>query len=173
VTTHDDSSDLVIDDEGYVAREPGPVGPVGEAAYLVGSLGLLVATAADAIAVAGRHSGIHLLGSIEVVQSAVVLVASSAMVAATIVGTHASVHILTERLTAGAGRRLARIAASLSALFFALLAVGSAWVASELWSGFEQTELLGISLRWLRALWIAAALLIVFLFLRAATRRES
>jgi TRAP-type C4-dicarboxylate transport system permease small subunit len=172
VTIHDDSSDFVIDDEGQIGREPATAGRVGEAAYLVGSLGLLVATAADAIAVAGRHTGIHLLGSIEVVQSAVVLIASSAMVAATIVGSHASVHILTERLPAGTARRLARIAALLSALLFALLAAGSAWVASELWSGFEQTELLGIPLRWLRALWIAAALLIAFLFLRAAARRS-
>ncbi len=169
--TTDDSKDLPVDGEGLVANEPAAAGPVGEAAYLVGSLGLLVATAADAMAVVGRHTGLHLLGSIEVVQSAVVLIASSAMVAATIVGSHASVHILTERLAAATSRRLARIAAGLGALFFALLAAGSAWVASELWTGFEQTELLGISLRWLRALWIAAALLIALLFLRAAARR--
>jgi TRAP-type C4-dicarboxylate transport system permease small subunit len=57
-------------------------------------------------------------------------------------------------------------------LLFAVFATGSTWVASELWSGFEQTELLGIPLRWLRAVWITAALLITLLFVRAALRRR-
>jgi TRAP-type C4-dicarboxylate transport system permease small subunit len=149
------------------------LGRLGHAAYWIGSAGLLIATAADAIAVAGRHTGFHLLGSIEVVQASVVLIASSAMVAATIVGAHASVHILTERLRPATAQRLARGAALLGALLFLLVAAGSIWVASDLWSGFEQTELLGIKLRWLRILWIAAALLIVGLFLRSAFSRAA
>src|SRR4051794_34274762 len=144
--------------------------PLGRAAYAIGSAGLLVATAADALAVAGRHLGFRILGSIEIVQTSVVLIASSAMVAATIVGAHASVHIVTERLSAAAAARLARLAALLGALTFLILAAGSFWVASDLWGGFEQTELLGISLRWFRALWIAAALLVALLFLRKAVR---
>ncbi|WP_165356257.1 TRAP transporter small permease subunit [Sphingosinicella sp. BN140058] len=155
------------------AHSEAAAGPLGRTAYWIGSAGLLIATAADAIAVAGRHTGFHLLGSIEVVQASVVLIASSAMVAATIVGAHASVHILTERLRPGTARRLARGAALLGTLLFLLIAAGSAWVASDLWSGFEQTELLGIPLRWLRLLWIAAALLIAMLFLRTATRRAA
>jgi TRAP-type C4-dicarboxylate transport system permease small subunit len=174
VKIHDDTSDLVIDDEGHaVAHEPAHLGPVGRAAYLIGSAGLLTATATDALAVLGRHTGFQLLGSIEIVQAAVVLIASSAMVAATIVGSHASVHIVTERLSPQTARRLARGAAVLSALLFALFALGSLWVATDLWTGFEQTELLGIPLKWLRALWIAAGILITFLFLRSALRRES
>jgi TRAP-type transport system small permease protein len=169
---HDDSSDLVIDEEGHATRvAPAEVGPVGKAAYWIGSAGLLIATAADALAVLGRHTGVALLGSIEIIQVSVVLIASSAMVAATIVGAHASVHILTERLAKPNADRLARIASWLSALIFLLLAAGSIWVASDLWSGFEQTELLGIPLRWFRAAWIVAALLIVALFVRQAVRR--
>jgi TRAP-type C4-dicarboxylate transport system permease small subunit len=169
---HDDSSDLVIDEEGHAIREaPVKVGPLGKAAYWIGSAGLLVATAADALAVLGRHTGFAFLGSIEVIQVSVVLIASAAMVAATIVGSHASVHILTERLAKPTAERLARIASGLSALLFLLLAAGSIWVASDLWSGHEQTELLGIQLRWFRAAWIAAALLIVALFVRQALRR--
>lgn len=167
-----DTSDLVIDEEGHaVTHEPARLGPLGRTAYLIGSAGLLTATAADALAVAGRHTGFHLLGSIEVVQAAVVLIASSAMIAATIVGSHASVHIVTERLAPDNVRRLARFSDLLSALLFALVAAGSFWVATELWSGFEQTELLGIPLRWLRALWIASAILITILFVRSALRR--
>lgn len=169
---HDDSSDLVIDEEGHATREASAkVGPLGKAAYWIGSIGLLTATAADALAVLGRHTGFALLGSIEIIQVSVVLIASTAMVAATIVGSHASVHILTERLAQPKARLLARISNALSALVFLLLAAGSIWVASDLWSGFEQTELLGIPLRWFRAAWIAAALLIVALFIRQALRR--
>ncbi len=169
---HDDSSDLVIDEDGHAIRQaPAKVGPLGVAAYWIGSAGLLTATAADALAVLGRHTGFALIGSIEIIQVSVVLIASSAMVAATIVGAHASVHILTERLAKPTADRLARISSGLSALIFLLLAAGSVWVASDLWSGFEQTELLGIPLRWFRVAWIAAALLIVTLFVRQAAMR--
>jgi len=172
MTIHDDTSDLVIDDDGRpISPEQERPGPIVQTAYLIGSAGLLIATAADAFAVLGRHAGFALIGSIEIVQMAVVLIASSAMVAATIVGSHASVHILTERLAKATALKLARVSDVLSALMFGILAGASAWVASELWSGFEQTELLGIPLRWFRAVWIAAAVLIVFLFLRSAMRR--
>ena len=43
-------------------------------------------------------------------------------------------------------------------------------MAYDLWTGFEQTELLGLSLRWFRVLWIAAAALVALLFIRAALR---
>jgi TRAP-type C4-dicarboxylate transport system permease small subunit len=144
--------------------------PLARAAYLVGSAGLLFATATDSLAVAGRHLGFRLLGSIELVQASVVLIAASAMVVATIVGAHASVHIVTERLPAAATARLARVASLLSAITFAIFALGSIWVASDLWTGFEQTELLGLPLRWLRLLWIGAAILASLLFLRATLR---
>ena len=173
MTIKDESSDLVIDDEGHVAHEAAPAGRIGETAYLIGAIGLLTATATDALAVAGRHTGFHLLGSIEIVQAAVVFIASAAMVAATVVGSHASVHILTERLSETRVRALAKFAGLLSALLFGILAAGSIWVASELWSGFEQTELIGIPLKWLRMIWIAAALLIAFLFLRNVLRPKS
>lgn len=145
-------------------------GALGTAAYAIGSVGLLAAAATDALALAGRHLGRPFLGSIELVQAAVVIAASSAMIAATIVGAHASVHILTERLSKPAAARLARLASLLGALFFAVVVAGSAIVAAELWVGFERTELLGIPLRWLRLLWIIAAALICILFIRAATK---
>jgi TRAP-type C4-dicarboxylate transport system permease small subunit len=145
-----------------------PGGPLARAAYALGGFGLLAATATDALSVAGRHLGFHLLGSIELVQAAVVLLGASAMLIATIVGAHASVHIVTERLSRRAAARLARATALVSGLVFLLLAAGSAWVASDLWNGFEQTELLRLPLRWLRALWIVFALLIALRFLRDA-----
>lgn len=159
------ASDLVPDHGGT------PTSPVAKFAYLLGSAGLLCATAADALAVAGRHTGWHLLGSIELVQAAVVVLASAGMLAVTIGGGHASVHMVTERLSPAAAARLHRLADLASALVFVILAVGSIWVLDELWNGFEQTELLHIPLRWLRLLWIGFALLIAAYFFRNALRR--
>ncbi|RZJ97906.1 MAG: TRAP transporter small permease subunit [Novosphingobium sp.] len=148
-------------------------GLLARLAYGLGGLGLLGATAADSIAVAGRHTGLHLLGSIELVQTAVVLLGASAMLIATIVGGHASVHIVTERLPRPTAARLARACAFVSGLVFLVLAAGSIWVASDLWHGFEQTELLHIPLRWLRLVWIAFALLIAVTFFRHALRKPA
>jgi TRAP-type C4-dicarboxylate transport system permease small subunit len=147
-----------------------PAGPAARAAYLRGSAGLLVATASDAIAVAGRHLGFRLIGSIELVQAAVVLLASAAMLAVTIGRGHASVHMVTSRLGPRARVRLARAAALGSAAVFLLLAAGSAWIVAELWSGHEQTELLHLPLRWLRLLWVVFAFLVAVEFIRSAGR---
>ncbi len=145
-----------------------PAGPIARAAYLLGSAGLLIATASDAIAVAGRHLGFRLIGSIELVQAAVVLLASAAMLAVTIGHGHASVHMVTSRLRPKARTRFARAAALVSAGVFLLLAGGSAWILAELWNGYEQTELLHLPLRWLRLLWVVFALLIALQFARGA-----
>lgn len=136
--------------------------------FILGSVGLLMAMAADAIAVLGRHVGFTLLGAIEVVQASVVLAASAAMVGATLSGAHARVHILIERLSPIWHRRYDRAADVVCCLFFLFLAAGSAWVAADLWGGFEVTEILGLPLRWLRVVWIGSCLLIALLFLARA-----
>jgi len=147
-----------------------PQGPLLRIAYLLGGIGLLGATLADSLAVLGRHTGWHLLGSIELVQAAVIVLGASAMLIATVVRGHASVHILTERLSEPTAARMARLASFVSGLVFLVLAGGSIEVAADLWSGFEQTELLHIPLRWLRLLWIVFALLIAWRFLRDAVK---
>lgn len=162
-----------IDSPSVDLAERDDEGTLVNLAYGLGSVGLLVATGADSLAVLGRHTGFHLLGSIEIVQSAVVLIASSAMVVATLVGSHAAVHIVTERLRTATRQRLAIIAAAISALTFAILAAGSIWLLADLWDGYEQTELLAIPLRWLRLLWIVASLFIVALLVRDAARRRT
>ncbi|WP_343616889.1 TRAP transporter small permease subunit [Novosphingobium sp.] len=138
------------------------------AAYTPGALGLVLAAGSDAIAVAGRHIGLHLLGSIEITEAAIVLLSTSAMLVATLDFHHASVHMLTARLSPVNAGRLARVAALFGALLFILLALGTARLNAELWNGFEQTELLHIPLRWLRALWLLTTIAIAALFLRRA-----
>lgn len=163
--------DVDLPPEGAAPAVP-PRGALGRAAFLVGSAGLLAATATDALAVLGRHTGVALLGSIELVQVAVVLVASAAMIGATVERAHASVHIFTERMAPPTAARLARGAALLGASLFVLIALGSAIVAADLWNGHERTELLGIPLRPFRLVWIAAALTVAALFTAQAFGRE-
>ena len=145
-------------------RTAGAARLVTTGSFLLGSSGLVVAMAADAIAVAGRHLQVPFLGSIETVQAAMIVAASAGMVGATLSHAHATVHVVTERLTVRARTRLQRFADSFSAIFFAALAAGSIWLVIDLWNGAERTELLGLPLKALRLLWCASALLIAGLF---------
>jgi TRAP-type C4-dicarboxylate transport system permease small subunit len=160
----------IVPDTGNLHGTHKPAGPLAKAAYVLGSLGLLAATAADSLAVAGRHTGIHLVGSIELVQAAVVLLAATAILMVTIGRGHATVHIVTERMSKPGAAHLARITDLVSAIAFLILAAGSAWVLAELWDGFEQTELLHIPLRWLRLLWVVFAVLVAGYFARDALK---
>lgn len=156
-----------------------PVPGVGKSAFAramlaIGSVGLLGAMTTDALAVAGRHAGVRLFGAIEIVQACIVVVATSAIVLTTIVDGHARVHILLERLRPSAADLLLRAANAVSALIFLWIAVGSIWLSSDLWQSFEITEILHIPLRWLRAAWIAGAIVTALLFARRSmTGRRS
>ncbi|MEO6151595.1 MAG: TRAP transporter small permease subunit [Croceibacterium sp.] len=109
----------------------------------IGGAALLAATAIDTIAVIGRNIGLPIIGSIELVQTAVLVSGVFGLIFATWGEEHARVRILTDRLPrAGA---LADIIGPLSmALFFGCLLTGSLWLASDLWSGHERSEVLGI-----------------------------
>ncbi|AHE54405.1 TRAP transporter small permease [Sphingomonas sanxanigenens] len=154
-------------------EDSAPARPLLTRAMLaIGSAGLLSAMATDALAVAGRHAGVRLLGAIEIVQACIVLIATSAIMLATLVDGHARVHILLERLAPGRANRLLRAADALSALVFLGLAIGSAWLASDLWDAFEWTEILHLPLRWLRLAWILGALAAAIMFARRAVTRR-
>lgn len=156
-------------------EEPGPApvtGLAGRAAFMIGSAGLLLATAADSIAVLGRHTGFALTGAIEIVQAAIVLIAASSMVSVTLSRGHAAVHILTDRLTPPRKAALARVANFLGAIAVLLLAAGSLILLVDLWNGYERSELLHISLRWFRLLMIVALVFVGVLFVRDALVRR-
>jgi TRAP-type C4-dicarboxylate transport system permease small subunit len=160
-----------VSSEAPLARHTGGAASLLTAAsFLLGSAGLVVAMAADAIAVAGRHLQVPFLGSIETVQAAMIVAASAGMVQATLSHAHATVHVVTERLSARARQRFQRFADSFSAIFFVALAVGSIWLVIDLWNGAERTELLGLPLKALRLVWCASALLIAGLFAALALR---
>ncbi|KQS03762.1 hypothetical protein ASG11_05465 [Sphingomonas sp. Leaf357] len=129
---------------------------LGRIVFVTGSVALLVAMSSDAIAVAGRHIGIPLLGSIEVVQAAASVTGASAIVGATLVGAHASIHIVTDRVAPPMRRLLSISANTLAALFFAILTLGCGWVAWDLHAGQEQSELLALPILPLRIFATAA-----------------
>lgn len=116
----------------------------------VGGIALLLAMGVDALAVAGRHLGLPLLGSIELVQACVTVSGATALVLATLARAHARVHLLVDRLPPRWQGLLDWLGDGLSVLFFLSLAVASGWIALELWGGHEQSELLGIGYRPLR-----------------------
>lgn len=141
--------------------------------YALGAAGLALAAASDFIAVAGRHLGLHLLGSIELTQTGIVLLGSGAMIYATLERHHASVHMVTARLPVPVAAVLRRFMAVISAMVFLGVATGTAWVMSDMWGGHEMTELLHIPIRWLRALWLVSGVAITALFMHQAVVRDT
>lgn len=169
-------SDAIVDAaavQGDEARATRPAGPAGKIAFAIGATGLMLAMAADGIAVLGRHTGFPLLGAIEIVQAAIALIATSAMVSVTLARGHAAVHILTERLRPTWRLRLAILANVLAAITVGLLAAGSILLLVDLWGGFERSELLHVPLRWLRVLMVVALLLVAGIFVRHAVTGAS
>jgi TRAP-type C4-dicarboxylate transport system permease small subunit len=133
--------------------------------FYVGAAGLLLAIGADAVAVLGRHLGIPLLGSIELMQAAILLASSAAIVLATVANKHAVVHLLIDRLSPRRRAMMERVHAMLSAVFFAALSIGSVWIAYDLRDGHEQSELLRIPYAPLRVVSIVAVLAVAAIYL--------
>lgn len=123
---------------------------VRNAITVLGGIALLGATATDTVAVIGRHVGLPLRGSIELVQFFVLVAGSLALLVATAERAHAKVHLVVDRMGDAGKAAMARLSGLLGAVFFAGLLAGSLWLMADLWSGHEESELLSISWRWMR-----------------------
>ncbi|MCP5143633.1 MAG: TRAP transporter small permease [Gammaproteobacteria bacterium] len=137
---------------------------------ITGGTALLTAMVVDTLAVIGRHTGIPLLGSIELVQAVVAIASATAMIVATLNGSHAVVRLITDRLPERQAAWFARVNALLAALFFCALLAGSVWITSDLWFGFEETELWRIPYRPLRVLVCICAFCVALIFAWHALR---
>jgi TRAP-type C4-dicarboxylate transport system permease small subunit len=131
---------------------------------------LLLAMLTDALAMLGRQLHVPLLGAIEIVQVAVLVAASGALLVAAWLGSHARVHLLVDRLPGRARAIVERVHALCGALLYLALLVGSAWMASDLWHGYEHSELLRLPYRPLRVLVVVTLLILVLHALRRAWR---
>ena len=127
---------------------------------------LLVAVAVDALAMIGRQIEVPLLGSIEIVEAVIVFAAGGGLIIATIDRAHARVNLLLERMQGAWRDRLQRLHSLAAVLLFAALLAGTVWIAIDLWSGHEESELLHIPYRPLRI--AAAVTLAVLLVLSVA-----
>jgi TRAP-type C4-dicarboxylate transport system permease small subunit len=134
--------------------------------FYLGGVALLFAMAVDTLAVLGRHIGIPLPGSIELVQAAILVASSAAILSATLADKHARVHLVTNRMKGKPLVVLRRIQALLSILFFFALAAGSIWIFIDLWGGYEESEVLHIPFAPLRIVCIVSVLGVAFEFLR-------
>jgi TRAP-type C4-dicarboxylate transport system permease small subunit len=138
--------------------------------YYAGSAGLLTVMLIESAAVIGRHVGLPVLGALEIAQAAIVPATCAAMLIAGLRGAHAAVHMITERLPEGVRRTVDRGSSALAGLYFSALSVGSIWLADEYWNSFEQTEVLHIPFRPLRALVAVAFVAIAVAFFTHAIR---
>lgn len=143
-----------------------------QALVLVGGVALLLAMTTDVAAVIGRHVGLPLRGSIELVQAFVLVSGSIATLLATAAGEHARVHLLVDRLPEGARRLLRRFGFLCGVLFFVALLAASILLARDLWHGHEESELLRVPYRPLRILAVLATGAVALLFLRQALSRK-
>jgi TRAP-type C4-dicarboxylate transport system permease small subunit len=141
--------------------------------FYLGGIALLFAMAVEALAVAGRHIGIPLPGSIELVQAAILVASSAAMLSATLADKHARVRLVADRLKGGPLVLLKRIQVVFSILFFCALAAGSIWIFLDLWGGFEESEVLRIPFAPLRIICIVSLLGVVFEFIRRFREGQS
>ena len=121
-----------------------------KAAIWLGGIALLAATAIDTLAVIGRHLGIPVTGSIELMQAAVLVSGALGLMIATIVQSHARVRLFIDRLSPAGQTTADRISDALSLVFFLALFVGSAWISIDLWDAHEKSEILGVPWRLLR-----------------------
>jgi TRAP-type C4-dicarboxylate transport system permease small subunit len=141
--------------------------------YYAGSAGLLTVMLIESAAVVGRHLGLPVLGALEIAQAAIVPATCAAMLIAGLRGAHAAVHMVTERLPEGVRRGFGRGSSVLAGLYFSALSIGSIWLAVEYWNSFEQTEVLHVPFRPLRALVSIALVAIAVAFFAHALRPRS
>jgi TRAP-type C4-dicarboxylate transport system permease small subunit len=146
---------------------------LARASIAVGSVALLGVMLVDFAAVIGRHTGVPLLGSLELSELFIVCMASASLVITTFERGHASVHILTERLGARTRGVLRRATDALCAAFFVAILVGSVMVIGDLWNGDERSELLQIPILPLRVLFCACAVALVVAFIAQAASQRS
>jgi TRAP-type C4-dicarboxylate transport system permease small subunit len=149
-----------------VESDKEPASKFGRWLFYLGAAALLFAMAVEALAVLGRHIGVPLWGSIELVQAGILIASSTAILSATLADKHARVRILTDRISGSFRMWLQRVQALFCALFFCALTGGSVWIYLDLRGGYEESELLHIPYAPLRILCIVVVLGIALTFIR-------
>ncbi|MFV0643940.1 MAG: TRAP transporter small permease [Sphingomonadaceae bacterium] len=116
----------------------------------IGGLALMAAAGIDTLAVIGRHVGMPVRGSIELIQVAILLGGSIGIFITTLAAAHARVLLLLDRLQPGTRRIVSGLGEVLTALFLLLVLAGSVWISADLWNAHEVSEITGIPWSWMR-----------------------
>lgn len=132
---------------------------------------LLAAMAVDSLAMLGRQVRIPLLGSIEIVEAAIVVASAGALIIATLDGAHARVNLVLDRLSPRWKTRLEGLHGLAAAFVHASLVAGTVWIAHDLWSGHEESELLHIPYRPLRIVAVFTFAVLFWLAVKSLGRR--
>lgn len=138
--------------------------------FFVGSAALLAIMLVETISVFGRHLSLPLIGTIEIIQASIIVVACTSTVIATLQAAHARVQLIINRLSIPARTHLGRLSAAVSALFFLGLAAGSVWLAHDAWNAYEESEVLHISYRPLHIIVVLSAFITMLIFAANALR---
>lgn len=133
---------------------------------VVGGVPLLAAMFTEFFAVVARNTGWNIIGSIELVQALILLSSCCAIVIATLSRSHAKVSVLSRRITGRSGSVLRVLTALGGAVFFLALAVGSAWIAVDMWGAAEQSELLALPWFPLRCIATLATFIVAVIYAR-------
>lgn len=149
---------MIDSDVSGAGHSGSPPPAAGGPLFFLGGAALLATVAIIAVAVIARHLGRTLTGSLELAQATILVASSCSLLAATLAQRHATVHLLIDRVGRRSRAVLISIGRILGASFFVLLAIGEILIASDLWNGHEESELLHIPYAPLRIVSIAAVL---------------
>ena len=152
--------------------EPKNKKPMSLILVVGGGGALLAAAAIDTMSVIGRHIGLPFLGSIELVQAAVLIAGSVSLVAATLAGSHAVVRLVIDRLPTKIRDAVGWASGVASGLLFLGLLAGSVWIMVDMWSGHEESELLRIPYMPLRLISCGSLAAVALIFLVRALGRN-
>ena len=155
-----------------MTEEPNNKKPMPLILVIGGGGALLVAAGIDTISVIGRHIGLPFLGSIELVQAAVLIAGSASLVVATLAGSHAMVRLVVDRLPVKVRDVLSWVNGLASALLFLGLLAGSIWILGDMWSGHEESELLRVPYVPLRLICCGSLVAVALIFLVRALGRS-
>jgi TRAP-type transport system small permease protein len=138
---------------------------------IVGGGALFIVMLVEVVAVVGRLIGWPLLGAIELAQWLIAISGSLSLLVATLYGSHAVVMLITNNLSPGYSKIVYRMGALLCALFFVFLSLGSMWLATDLWTAFEESELFHLPFKPLRILVSVIAILVAVAFVYQSWRK--
>ncbi|GAB1256387.1 hypothetical protein NBRC116494_08890 [Aurantivibrio plasticivorans] len=123
---------------------------------LAGAITLALTMLLVSASAIGRHFGLPLPGTVEIVEALILVTAAAGILSTTIERAHASAKLITELLPPSTRRFVEVLGLILGIIFCAGLVIGNTWLIYDVWGLQEASHLLGIPIVPLRILFVAA-----------------